>query len=95
MFFVFVNDADASLTRVAERVKGGGHDVPESDIRRRFLRTFRNFWQLYRPLADLWVVEYNGGSEPYDIAVGEENYVTIYDRARYGQFLAYVGSDSR
>jgi len=95
MFFVFVNDADASLVRVAERVRRGGHDVPEGDIRRRFRRTFRNFWQLYRPLADLWVVEYNGDSEPLDVAIGEGNHVTIYDQARYRQFVTYVESDFR
>lgn len=95
MFFVFVNDADSSLVRVAERVRRGGHDVPEGDIRRRFLRTFRNFWQLYRPLADLWVVEYNGDSEPLDVAIGEGNHVTIYDQARYRQFLDCAESDER
>jgi predicted ABC-type ATPase len=95
IFFVFVHDADSSMIRVAERVRRGGHGVPESDIRRRFRRTFRNFWQLYRPLADLWVLEYNGGTEPFDVAVGEGNYATIYDQARYRQFLSCLEPDER
>lgn len=93
MFFVFVKDADSSLLRVGERVRKGGHDVPESDVRRRFLRTFGNFWHRYRPLADLWVLEYNGSNEPYDVAVGEGIHVSIYDEAGFRQFLACVDRD--
>jgi predicted ABC-type ATPase len=51
---VFLNSADACVKRVAERVQKGGHAVSENDIRRRFLRSLANFWQLYRPLADNW-----------------------------------------
>lgn len=86
MFFVYVDDADASLKRVAERVRKGRHDVPESDIRRRFLRAFHNFWHLYRPLADLWILEYNGGSEPYEVAIGRGDDVTVYNQNRFDRF---------
>jgi predicted ABC-type ATPase len=44
----------AWLERVAERVGLGGHDVPESVIRRRFAAGLRNLFTLYLPLVDRW-----------------------------------------
>src|SRR5205085_9746648 len=32
-----------ALERVAARVRSGGHDVPEIDVRRRFFRSWTNF----------------------------------------------------
>jgi predicted ABC-type ATPase len=32
----------------------GGHDIPESTIRRRYGRGLVNFFKLYLPLADEW-----------------------------------------
>lgn len=34
----------------------GGHDVPVSDIRRRFARSLNHFVHDYAPLADRWAV---------------------------------------
>lgn len=41
-----------SIRRVRERVKKGGHDVPVSGLKRRFLPSVHNFFGLYIPLAD-------------------------------------------
>ena len=38
----------------AERVRMGGHNVPEETIRRRYTKGIRNFPRLYKPLADTW-----------------------------------------
>jgi predicted ABC-type ATPase len=53
-----------ALRRIAARVKQGGHDVPESDVRRRFVRGWENFLNVYRPLADSWAVYNNSAAEP-------------------------------
>ncbi len=52
--FVSLPDADTAVQRVAERVRGGGHDVPESSVRRRYEAGLRNFHGLYRALATSW-----------------------------------------
>ncbi len=44
---------EVCLSRVARRVSEGGHDVPEDDIRRRFVRSLHNL-PLYARLSDLW-----------------------------------------
>ena len=45
------------VARVAERVRKQGHDVPENDIRRRYRRSIKNFWTIYRELAHRSVFE--------------------------------------
>lgn len=50
--FLLLNSADLAVLRVAERVKMGGHSVPEDTIRRRFKAGLVNFFNLYLPLAD-------------------------------------------
>ena len=52
--YLWLPTVDLALARVAERVRTGGHDVPADTVRRRFDRGRRNFFTLYRPLADTW-----------------------------------------
>lgn len=52
--YIFLPSEDLHVSRVAARVKKGGHFVPEADVRRRFIRSARNFWELFRPLAHQW-----------------------------------------
>ena len=88
--FVFVDSGDVCVARVAERVRKGGHDVPESDIRRRFGRSITNFWTVYRNLADNWVVLYNGGGRIQDASAGARSHVTIRDSTLHSLFLTSV-----
>jgi len=50
-FFLVVPTVDLALTRVRGRVMEGGHDIPESVVRRRFGRSLQNFFADYRQLA--------------------------------------------
>lgn len=56
LMFLWLPDAETALQRVRERVRNGGHDVPEGTIRRRYRLGLRNFSALYQPLADQWRV---------------------------------------
>lgn len=90
--FIFVDSADVCVARVAERVRKGGHDVPEDDIRRRYRRSTNNFWTIYRELADQWVVLYNGGSRIQDVSAGSQQQVTVRDESLHADFLASMES---
>ena len=59
--YLWLPTAELAIARVAERVLAGGHDVPRDAVRRRFARGRRNFFVLYRPLADTWRL-YDGSS---------------------------------
>lgn len=36
LFYIGLNTAEESLVRIANRVRRGGHDIPENDVERRF-----------------------------------------------------------
>lgn len=58
-----LDNADLAVLRVNERVRLGGNLVPEETIRRRFKSGLRNFFQLYKPLADSWQILNNSAIE--------------------------------
>jgi len=59
-----------AMNRIKSRVQQGGHDVPRADVYRRFARSWRNFQEHYRPLADLWAVYDNSTRPPKLIGSG-------------------------
>jgi predicted ABC-type ATPase len=74
LMYLWLPIVELAVERVAERVRIGGHDVPEHIIRRRYHRGTRNFFKLYQPLADTWVVYDNSGSgNPLLVAAGSHN----------------------
>jgi predicted ABC-type ATPase len=64
LIFLHLNSADVAVARVAQRVRQGGHAVPEATIRRRFIAGRQNFERLYAPLVDAWVLYDNSGVQP-------------------------------
>ena len=64
LLYVCVPDPALSVARVARRVSAGGHHVPSDIVSRRYYRGLRNYFSLYRPLADLWRVYDNSGTSP-------------------------------
>ena len=93
--FVFVSDPTTCLARVAERVLRGGHDVPASDVVRRFSRSAHNFWTRYRDLADDWQLFYNGPDGFREVASGGAGTVDLLDGVLLDQFLALLRTDDR
>lgn len=69
--YLWLPTVDLALARVADRVQGGGHDVPAGDVRRRFERGRRNFFAVYRPMAHSWrLYDASSASGPTLIASG-------------------------
>lgn len=64
LLFLSLPSADVAIQRVAERVRQGGHNIPEATIRRRFESGLRLFYRLYQPLVDQWVIYNNAGDDP-------------------------------
>ncbi|MFP4583812.1 MAG: AAA family ATPase [Desulfococcaceae bacterium] len=56
MFYLKLPTAEFAVNRVRHRVSMGGHDVPEAVIRRRFQKSWDNFQNIYKNLADSWIV---------------------------------------
>ena len=71
LFFLGLPSVDLAIARVAERVRQGGHNIPEDVIRRRFEAGRRNFERHYRAAVDAWALYDNAGEEPVLIEWGE------------------------
>ncbi len=71
LVFLWLPGAEVAMDRVAERVRRGGHDVPEDTIRRRYRAGWANFCELYQPLADSWqVIDNSAVGKPRVMAAG-------------------------
>ncbi|QEG33338.1 zeta toxin family protein [Bythopirellula goksoeyrii] len=64
LFFLGLPNPEMAVARVAERVRQGGHDVPEPVIRRRFAAGLRNLERRYKAAVDAWAVYDNEGEVP-------------------------------
>lgn len=91
ILFVFLDSPDTCVARVQQRVRKGGHHVPEADIRRRFSRSLANFWQIYRKMADRWLLIYNVGHQFQNVALGTASAISISDETLFNQFLDLAG----
>lgn len=72
LYFLSLPDAEAAIARVAERVRQGGHDIPEAVIRRRFIAGRENLETIYKPAVDRWAMFDNVGREPVLLEWSEE-----------------------
>ena len=57
-------DTETAIARVAERVRQGGHHVPEGVIRRRFTAGLRNMEHWYKFAVDAWAKYDSDGESP-------------------------------
>lgn len=87
-----MDSIETCLARVAERVRKGGHDVPESDVRRRFSRSCSNFWKNYRFSADQWLLCYTAQGNFWDIATGSGEDFKVIDAINFEHFLRVAKS---
>jgi hypothetical protein len=56
LFFFCLASPELAAARVAERVRRGGHNIPEPVIRRRYQTGIQNFVTHYQSLSDNWQV---------------------------------------
>ena len=91
LFFLWIPSAELAIARIKDRVAEGGHYIPAEDVRRRFARGLINFFTLYEPLVDSWMLFDNSKMKPILIAkrrnghreiINEELFTTIQRTAR-------------
>lgn len=64
LFFLWIPDMDFSKRRIRERVRQGGHDIPDETIVRRYPRVIYNLIYSYIPLCDKVFCYDNSNPEP-------------------------------
>lgn len=84
LVFLWLPSADFAVERVADRVRSGGHNVPEETVRRRYRSGLRNFFSLYMPLASAWRLYDGSNIVPRLIAEGLETQPPkVYDEGAW------------
>ena len=72
LLFLWLKSAELAVTRVTERVRLGGHDVPAEVVHRRYRVGLQNLFRIYMPLVDSWQLYDNSeGPDPVRIAAGD------------------------
>ncbi len=69
LFFLQLSSVELAIERVAQRVKQGGHDIPEAVILRRYQAGLDNFAK-YAEQVDNWSLFNNDGNIPIKLASG-------------------------
>ena len=64
VFYVGLGSPEAHIERVRERVRAGGHDIPEEDIRRRYKYSLINLVKLLPVLTELKVYDNSATADP-------------------------------
>jgi len=84
VFYVGLASAEAYIERVRHRVRAGGHDIPEADIRRRFTHSLINLVELLPMLTELRVYD---NSAPADPATGQAPLPVLVLRMKRGRIV--------
>lgn len=70
LVFFWLEKVELAIERVKIRVAEGGHHVPEEVIRRRYRAGIRNFFSMYKPVCDYWMMFNNSENPMHIIAEG-------------------------
>ena len=90
VFFLWIPDAELAISRIRDRVAEGGHHVPTKDVRRRFKRSIFNFFKIYQPLLDSWILFNNSGYTPTVIAKTKNGQILISDKEAYRKMKLFA-----
>ncbi|HPI39234.1 MAG TPA: hypothetical protein PLJ21_00415 [Pseudobdellovibrionaceae bacterium] len=64
IYFIGLSKVTLNISRIKNRVEQGGHHIPTQTVRRRYLRCFDNFWNIYKDLCDEWHILDNSQIKP-------------------------------
>lgn len=80
LLYVVLDSPDRNVERVKLRVRKGGHDVPEADIRRRYHKSLRQFPWFLEQADRAWIYD-NSGAEPKRIGEKIDGLITLDEAA--------------
>jgi predicted ABC-type ATPase len=89
LYYFWLPSPELAIARVAARVRLGGHNIPEDVIRRRYEAGWRNFFEIYQPLADRWEVYANlANNQSIMVAEGKQTRPTVINEPMLWQVIS-------
>lgn len=72
LVFLWLPSGDMAVQRVGARVQQGGHDIPETTIRRRYIAGLQNLLEVFLPLVDQAIICENTGTDNTLVKIAEK-----------------------
>lgn len=92
LVFFWLRTPELAMQRVAERVSNGGHNIPVTTTRRRYVSGINNLFNLYAPVVDAWFVYDNSDTPRTEIAHGGRAVpTTVLNEELFAKMKEYVG----
>lgn len=82
LVFFYLQSPALAKERVAQRVKDGGHNIPADIIERRYYAGLRNFFRIFAPIVDKWILADNSYS-CIKIADFDNDVLSVYNDNLY------------
>lgn len=91
LLFFWLRNPELAVKRVAERVRKGGHNIPQDIIYRRYISGIQNLFQLFMSIVDYWAIFDNSNNPRKILAIGGKDAETeIIDKVLYDKLKDYV-----
>ena len=92
LVFFWLRTPELAMQRVAESVSNGGHNIPITTTRRRYVSGINNLFNLYAPVVDAWFVYDNSDTPRTEIAHGGKAVpTTVLNEELFAKMKEYVG----
>ena len=85
IIYVYLDNPQACIERILERVMKGGHFVADEEVKRRFFRSKDKFWNIYKNLADRWYLFYNADEKSrfQEVVIGDRSSLRGYTQSLF------------
>ena len=80
--YLWIPNLDITRARVKQRVRKGGHDIPDEVQLRRFGKGLRLLIEHYRPLVHDWRIYDNTGENPHLVVAERDGLLRVNDASR-------------
>ncbi|MFY0687202.1 MAG: zeta toxin family protein [Cyclobacteriaceae bacterium] len=91
LLFLCLESVELAIERVKTRVLEGGHDIPTEVIKRRYLNGITNFFTIYQPLANNWVVVDNSSDKFEFIAQSNNGKLNVSNKKKWSDLNEKYG----
>lgn len=90
LLYFWLSSPEMALERVRDRVKTGGHNIPDDVVRRRYYMGIKYFFETYSPICDRWVLADNSKPPFTVIAEGNSKLIYIKDDEKYRKIRSLI-----
>ncbi len=91
LIYFWLSSPDLAIQRVAQRVRNGGHDIPQDVVIRRYQAGINNFFNIYMSNVDYWLLADNSNTPRVIVAEGGRGVKTNISHADlFNRIQGYV-----